>query len=97
MKILDIFFNCFIPKLLGGTRSDGAYSTRRLTFVGSITFLVFLSSYCAVVFTVKNDSGSLLDLIDRWVFIVVISGVLVTMSGSLNAITELLKLLINKK
>ena len=92
LAFVKTFFTCFIPKLLGGTRVDGSYSTRRLTFVGSITFLVGLSVYDCAVFTWKNELSLLLELADRWVLIVIVSGVLVTMAGSLQSVTELLKL-----
>lgn len=96
LRLINRFFICFIPRLLGGTRANGAYSTRRLTFIGSITFLVGLSIYDSLIFTIKNELDLLLQLADRWVLIVIVSGVLVTMAGSLQAITELLKIVFSK-
>jgi hypothetical protein len=95
-SILKTFFLCFLPKLLGGERTDGAYSTRRLTFVGSISFLVFLSIYVAYLYSANGEFSLILELIDRWVLLVIISGVLVSMSGSAALISGIVKLIYKK-
>jgi len=88
--ILDFFYK-FLPKLLAGTRNDGAFSTTRLCFLGAFSAAVFFSLLSLCAFIYYNQYNLILFLCDSWLISALLVGGLLPVKDRVKILNKLLE------